>query len=57
MGPSITEQNLVVETWWQKLAEIYNPHLHSNFIRDIPAHIITNFLVQKNVVRDEHNAN
>ena len=57
LGPSITEQNDIVEGWWQQMAFVFNPNLHSNFIRDIPAQIITNFLVEKNIVKDEYNAN
>ena len=38
------------------MAEEYNPNIHHSFVRDIPINIVTKFLVQKGVVKDEHNA-
>jgi len=57
LGPSIGMQSAIVEGWWKKMAEEYNPNIHHSFVRDIPLPIVTKFLVKKGVVQDEHNAN
>jgi len=50
LGPSIGMQSAIVEGWWKKMAEEYNPNIHHSFVRDIPLPIVTKFLVKKGVV-------
>ena len=56
LGPSISEQVGIIEGWWKKMAEEFNPDIHHSFIRDLPIGIVTEFLVRKRIALDNHNA-
>lgn len=55
LGPSIGEQNKVVNGWWKYIAEQYNSKEHHSMVQDIPAIFVMKLLVEKGIVQNEHN--
>ena len=65
LGPSIAEQNAVIEDWWKQLAEKEfemslrqgrNLVSHASHVRAVDTNLVTQHLIKKGIVSDDYNA-